>query len=90
MKEKLDASEGEDLNGLKISVDLSLESLGLGGCQAHVGYKTTDFVQKMLQKYQSLYIVTIILKQFLDKRNYLNAFQGKIFQEKYAEGMINV
>lgn len=50
--------------------------MGIGGYSAHIGYKTTDFVKKMLQKYDSLYIVTMVLKEFLNNRNYLNAFQG--------------
>jgi len=59
---------------------LSLESsggLGYGvGYNVHVGYKTTAFVMQMLEKYKSLYIVTMVLKEFLSTRQLLNTYQG--------------
>lgn len=77
-QEKLDVEDGVDLGDLRIRVDLSLESMGMSAYSVHIGYKTTDFVQKMLQKYESLYIVTMILKEFLNSRKFLNNFQGGI------------
>lgn len=77
-QETLDIEGDVDLGDLRIRVDLSLESMGMSAYSVHIGYKTTDFVQKMLQKYESLYIVTMILKEFLNSRKFLNNFQGGI------------
>jgi len=77
--EKLDIEDKGDISDYKIRIDLSLEStgcLGFGGYNIHVGYKTTAFVMQMLEKYKSLYIVTMVLKEFLSARQLLNTYQG--------------
>lgn len=66
---------GEDV---KIKVDLTLESLGMMGYSIHMGYKSTEFAEKMLEKYDSLYIVTMALKEFLFNRKLLNTYNGTI------------
>lgn len=65
---------------IKIKVDLTLESLGMMGYSIHMGYKSTEFAEKMLEKYDSLYIVTMALKEFLFNRKLLNTYQGTINQ----------
>ena len=79
---------GNEEDDIRIKVDLTLESLGMLGYSVHMGYKSTDFAEKMLQKYESLYIITMTLKEFLYNRKLLNTFQGK-FLELYHE-LINI
>jgi hypothetical protein len=74
-KEELNVDIPNDRDDFKIKVDLSVESLGMG-YNYHQGYKTTAFVQRMLAKYESLYIVTMVLKQFLFTRRLLNIYKG--------------
>lgn len=76
-KECLNVTSAAEKDDLKIRVDLSVESMGIVGYNLHVGYKTTDFVQKMLEKHESLYIVTMVLKEFLHNRKLLNAYRGE-------------
>lgn len=66
----------EDGEKAVIKVDLTLESLGMMGYTVHMGYRSTEFAEKMLAQYKSLYIVTIVLKEFLYNRKLLNTFQG--------------
>ena len=61
---EFDLSTADEEDDVKIKVDLTLESLGMLGYSVHMGYKSTDFAEKMLQKYESLYIITITLKEF--------------------------
>lgn len=68
----------DEQDDVRIKVDLTLESLGMLGYFVQMGYKSTDFAEKMMQKYSSLYIVTIIMKEFLYNRKLLNTFQGNI------------
>jgi len=64
---------------IEIKLDLTFENSDLLGCNTfHMGYKSTEFIQKMLVEYPSLYTVTMIFKEFLDKRGLLNAYQGGI------------
>jgi len=74
----------EELNDLKemgtkrIKIDLSIESFMpmVGGNTSHLGYKSTDFVQKMLDEHSSLYTIAILLKEFLNNRGFLDNYQG--------------
>ena len=76
---ELNIKEEEAKDDIIIRVDLSFESTGGNGYNmVHVGYRTTEFVNNMLKKYQSLYTVTMTLKEFLNNRNMLNIYQGKI------------
>ena len=70
---------------IEIKLDLTFENSDLLGCNTfHMGYKSTEFIQKMLVEYPSLYTVTMIFKEFLDKRGLLNAYQGKAKVYKIA------
>jgi len=66
----------EDGENAIIKVDLTLESLGMMGYTVHMGYRSTEFAEKMLAQYKSLYIVTIVLKEFLYNHKLLNTFHG--------------
>ena len=63
----------------KIKVDLTLEGQGMIGYTIYLGYKSSEFAEKMLSKYKSFYIITMILKEFLSNRKLLNTYQGLIF-----------
>jgi len=73
----------EDLDCLRdqmtrrIKIDLSIESLSSGG-GAHLGYRTTEYVQKKLEEYDSLYVVAMFLKEYLTNRGFLDNYQGGI------------
>lgn len=67
---------------ISIKIDLSLESFLPMGGTSHLGYKSTDFVQKMLNEHESLYTIAIILKEFLNQRGFLDNYQGKILFNK--------
>ncbi len=59
------------------------------GYSFHMGYQSTEFIQKKLSQYPSLYTLTIILKEFLHERGLLNAYQGshKLPKIKLAGGI---
>ena len=59
-----------------IKIDLSLQSFMPLGSSAHLGHKSTDFVQRMLNQHESLYAIAIILKEFLNNRGLLDNSQG--------------
>jgi len=61
---------------MTVKVDLTLEGLGMLGYTVHMGYKSTEFAEKMLAKHKSLYIITMVLKEFLFNRQLLNTYQG--------------
>ncbi len=66
----------------KIKIDLSIESFSpLGTTTPHLGYRTTEFVQKKLNEYESLYAVAMYLKEYLTKKGFLDNYQGFYFNE---------
>jgi len=69
---------GEGEENMTVKVDLTLEGLGMLGYTVHMGYKSTEFAEKMLAKHKSLYIITMVLKEFLFNRQLLNTYQGGI------------
>jgi len=73
-------NELKDLGSKRIKIDLSIESLNImpmmGCSSSHLGYKSTDFVQKMLEEHTSLYTIAILLKEFLNNRGFLDNYQG--------------
>jgi len=79
MPENFDLEEGLKQDVI-IRVDLTLESHDMMGYSFHMGYKSTEFIQKMLIQYPSLYTLTIILKEFLHERGLLNAYQGTLWR----------
>jgi DNA polymerase sigma len=72
---KLLVSNPEDII---IRVDLSVENDGGYNFQTHLGYQSTEFVQSMLATYPKLYALTMMFKQFLQKKSLLNCYAGGI------------
>ncbi len=66
-------------NDIDIKIDLTIESCAPhAGYVCHLGYQSTNFVQKKLDEYECLYPVAIILKDFLNNRGFLDNYQGNL------------
>lgn len=68
----LNLKEGQKDEKIQIRIDISIED----GYFGHIGVLSTDFVTKMIERYESLYNITLILKQLLSDKELLNKFQG--------------
>jgi len=71
---EMNLKEHQKNDTMQIRIDISIEDGHFG----HIGVVSTDFVSKMIEYHESLYSITLVLKQHLAEKELLNKFQGGI------------